>query len=220
MSIKAVIFDMDGVLLNSEPLHDAANLQILRDAGIEADSSVTDPYVGRTSETMWGALKEQLQLTASVDSLVERQWEDVIRALPDSGIEASEGLHELLAYIEDHSIRATIASSSHGAFVEAVLSHLDIEPFFEGYTCGEEIIHSKPAPEIFLLAADKLGVSPSECLVIEDSSAGVRAGKAAGMFTVGYENPTSVGQDVSVADVTVKHLSDVRHILAKKNADA
>jgi beta-phosphoglucomutase-like phosphatase (HAD superfamily) len=209
---------MDGVLLNSEPLHDEINLQMLREEGVEADSSVTDPYVGRTSEAMWGALKEQLHLTKSIDSLIERQWAKVIRALPDSGIKASEGLHDLLTYIEDHSIRATIASSSRGAFVEAVLRHLDVASFFEGYTSGEEIVHSKPAPDIFLLAAHKLGVSPSECLVIEDSSAGVRAGKAAGMFTVGYSNPTSEGQDVSGADVTVMHLSDVRLILDEMNA--
>lgn len=220
MPIKAVLFDMDGVLLNSEPLHDEVNLQILREEGIEADSSVTDPYVGRTSEAMWGDLIEQLHLTKSIDSLIERQWADVIRALPHSGIEASEGLLDLLTYMEDHFIRATIASSSRGAFVEAVLRYLRIERFFEGYTCGEDIVHSKPAPDIFLLAARKLGVSPSECLVIEDSSAGVRAGKAAGMFTVGYRNPTSEGQDVSVADVTVMHLSDIRHILAEKNAVA
>jgi beta-phosphoglucomutase-like phosphatase (HAD superfamily) len=169
---------------------------------------------------MWGALTEQLHLTKSIDSLIERQWADVIHALPDSGIEASEGLIDLLTYIDDHFIRATIASSSRGAFVEAVLRHLHVERFFEGYTCGEEIVHSKPAPDIFLLAARKLGVSPSECLVIEDSSAGVRAGKTAGMFTVGYRNPTSEGQDVSAADVTVTHLSDVRLILAEKNAAA
>jgi beta-phosphoglucomutase-like phosphatase (HAD superfamily) len=218
MPIKAVLFDMDGVLLDSEPLHDAINLQILRELGVEADSSVTDPFVGRTSEALWGALKEQLLLSESIEVLTERQWAYVIRALPDSGIEASEGLHDLLTYIEEHSIRATIASSSRGAFVEAVLEHLGIARYFEGYTCGVDIVHSKPAPDIFLLAAEKLGVLPSECLVIEDSSAGVRAGKAAGMYTVGYVNPTSEGQDVSAADVMVVNLADVRHIIAQKNA--
>jgi len=208
---------MDGVLLNSEPLHDETNLKILSDLGVEADSSVTDPYVGRTSEALWKALRERFQLEMSIEDLMDRQWDTNIRNLPESGIGPSDGLCELLQYLRDNHLRATVASSSRGAFVEAVLDYLGISSFFEGYTCGEEIKNSKPAPDIFLLAAKKMGVLPSECLVIEDSSAGVRAGKAAGMFTIGYVNPTSEGQDVSSADITVSNLADVRRILAEKD---
>jgi len=218
MPVKAVLFDMDGVLLNSEPLHDDTNLEILRDLGVEADRSITDPYVGRTSEALWGDLRERFQLGLSIEELMDRQWETNIRALPHSGIGPSAGLDDLLQYLKEHHIRATVASSSRGTFVASVLEHLQIRDFMEGYTCGEEVEHSKPAPDIFLLAAEKMHVSPSECMVIEDSSAGVRAGKAAGMFTVGYANPTSEGQDVSVADVVVHHLADVRRILDEKNS--
>jgi len=214
MPIKAVLFDMDGVLLNSEPLHDETNLKILSDLGVEADSSVTDPYVGRTSEALWKALKERFQLEMSIEDLMDRQWDTNIRNLPESGIGPSDGLCELLQYLRDNHFRATVASSSRGVFVEAVLDYLGISSFFEGYTCGEEINNSKPAPDIFLLAAKKMNVLPSECLVIEDSSAGVRAGKAAGMVTIGYVNPTSEGQDVSSADITVSNLADVCRILA------
>jgi beta-phosphoglucomutase-like phosphatase (HAD superfamily) len=86
----------------------------------------------------------------------------------------------------------------------------------EGYTCGEEVRKSKPEPDIFLLAAQKLGVRPEECVVIEDSTAGVRAGLAAGMFTIGYLNPTSDGQDVTPADQVVKHLADAVQVIRER----
>lgn len=208
MTVKAVLFDMDGVLLDSEPFHDETNLVLLRKYGVEADKSVTNPYIGRTSLELWMALKERFHLPATVEELIEEQWATNIRNLPSSGIGRSEGLDALLAFLSENGIRSTVASSSRRGFVEVVLDHLKLSSYMEGYTCGEEVKKSKPEPDIFLLAAGKLGVLPEECVVIEDSTAGVRAGLAAGMFTIGYINPTSDGQDVTPADQVVRHLAD------------
>lgn len=216
MRIQAVIFDMDGVLLDSEPFHDETNLSILRSYGIEADRSVTNPYIGRTGEALWEGLKASYpQIETSVQDLINLQWDINVKNIGQSGIGPSEGLSELLAYLERVGIRATVASSSKRAFVEAVLDHLRIRSKMEGFTTGEEVAKSKPAPDIFLLAADKLGVEPEACLVIEDSTAGVRAGKTAGMFTVGYLNPTSDGQDISAADVVVTRLIDTIGVIKR-----
>ena len=213
MTVKAVLFDMDGVLLDSEPFHDETNLILLRKYGVEADKSVTNPYIGRTSTELWTALKERFHLPVTVEELIEEQWAMNIRNIPSSGIGRSEGLDPLLAFLSENKIRSTVASSSRRGFVEAVLEHLKLSAYMEGYTCGEEVEKSKPEPDIFLLAARKLGVSPEECVVIEDSTAGVRAGLAAGMFTIGYVNPTSEGQDVSPADQVVRHLADAVPII-------
>lgn len=218
--IQAVIFDMDGVLLDSEPLHDETNLEILRSFGIEADKSVTNPYVGRTSEALWSAMIEKYELPADIEELINEQWRLTVRALPGSGIRASEGLDELLNYIRDKNILASVASSSRNDFVEAVFDHLGLWPHMEAYTGGREIRHGKPDPEIYLLAAKKIHIDPICCLAVEDSTAGVMSAKTAGMFTVGYKNPTSEGQDVSGADRVISSLTEICALLDELNASA
>jgi len=217
--IRAVLFDMDGVLVDSEPFHDEVNLILLRRFGVEADQSVTNPFIGRTSEALWTAMKERFSLPLPVPELIELQWQTALTNLPDSGLAPSSGLIELIAHLRTHGIRMTVASSSRGSFVKAMLRHLGIWDDMEGFTCGEEPEHGKPAPDIFLLAASKIGMTPDHCLVIEDSTAGVAAGRGAGMFTVGYRNPTSDGQDVSAANRVVDDLSGVIAIIDECNHD-
>jgi HAD superfamily hydrolase (TIGR01509 family) len=212
--IKAVLFDMDGVLLDSEPFHDEVNLLILRKFGIDADKSVTNPFIGRTSEALWSELGPRFAIPLSIEELIELQWSTLLEKLPGSGLVPSKGLLPLLDGLETRQIRLTVASSSRARFVEAVLRYLDIWDRMEGFTCGQEVEHGKPAPDIFLLAAHKLGVSPNECMVIEDSTAGVAAGLAAGMLTIGYRNPTSDGQDISRADHVIEDLQEVIDILS------
>lgn len=211
--IEAVLFDMDGVLLDSEPFHDEINLLILRSFGVDADTSVTNPFIGRTSEALWSELGPRFHIPLPIGELIELQWSTLLEKLPTSGLAPSTGLLPLLDALEQRGIRSTVASSSRGAFVEAVLCHLGIRERVEGFTCGQEVKHGKPAPDIFLLAAEKLGVEPGNCLVIEDSTAGVTAGMAAGMLTIGYRNPTSDGQDISKADYVVDSLTEIPDIL-------
>ena len=218
--IEAVLFDMDGVLVDSEPFHDEVNLVLLRRFGVAADQSVTNPFIGRTSEALWTAMKEKFSLPLPVPELIELQWQTALANLPESKLAPSSGLRELIVRLHEQGIRMTVASSSRGSFVEAMLRHLGLWEDMEGFTCGEEPEHGKPAPDIFLLAAAKLGVAPERCLVIEDSTAGVAAGRSAGMFTVGYRNPTSDGQDVTSATRVVNDLRDVIAIIDECNAKA
>lgn len=215
--IRAIIFDMDGVLLDSEPLHDQTNIEILKSYGIEADASVTDPFVGRTSEALWTEMKAIYSLPDTVEALIARQWSMNIKALPSSGIVASKGLEDILAFALARELSLSVASSSRGDFVEAVFDHLNLWPFMEAYTSGMEIDHGKPAPDIYLLAAQKISMPVEECLAVEDSTAGVKSAKAAGMITVGYRNPTSQGQNVDHADYVVDSLSDICDIIDKIN---
>lgn len=163
---------------------------------------------------------EKYDLPADIEELIDEQWRLTVRALPGSGIRASEGLGELLEYIRNKNILASVASSSRNDFVEAVFDHLGLWPHMEAYTGGREIRNGKPDPEIYLLAAKKIGIDPGNCLAVEDSTAGVMSSKAAGMFTVGYKNPTSEGQDVSAADRVVTNLSEICALLDELNASA
>jgi len=218
MPIKAVLFDMDGVLLDSEPLHVKINSEIYRELGIVVDDTLVSEFVGRTSSDRWTRIIDRFHLANTVEELSGRQWNALIAALRDSGLGPSVGLDVLLSFLKEKHIRATIGSASKGTFVEAVIDYLQLRGDMEGSTTGDEVIHCKPSPDIFLLAAKKLGIDPPQCLVIEDSSAGVAAGKAAGMYVVGYENPTSPGQDLSLADKTVRNLAEVCTILQELGA--
>lgn len=217
MPISVVLFDMDGVLLDSEPFHDKVNEDIYNALGIVVDKADVNEFIGRTSNHRWMCLKEKYHLSRTVDELNDWQWKALVEELPDFGVGASDGLDSLLLFLKQNNIRASIASSSRNTFVEAVMDHLDLHEDMEGYTCGDEVANCKPAPDIFLLAASKMGVSPEQCLVIEDSAAGVSAAKAAGMYAVGYDNPTSEGQDLSLADVTVRNLADISGIISALN---
>lgn len=211
--ISAIIFDMDGVLLDSEPYHDQTTTSILESYGAEGAYEAIRPYVGRSSEDMWIAMKAKYNIPASVEDLIELQWKKNVSGLPDSGLERSEGLSELLDYCLEKGIRVAVASSSRQDFVEAVFDHLKLWPYVEVFASGAEVENGKPMPDIFLLAATRLDIDPERCLVIEDSTAGVQAGRMAGMYTVGYDNPTSGGQNVTAADVVIQSLNEVPKII-------
>lgn len=217
MSIKSVIFDMDGVILDSEPMHDIASGNVLRDFGVEPSHDLFNPFVGASSDTLWRAMKEKFGLEASVDELLDKQWSNVIAVLRGSQAPASRGLLELLEYLRDKDIHISVASSSRRDFIDEVFEKLGISSYIEQVTSGFEVSHGKPAPDVFLLAASKIGVEPKNTLVVEDSTNGVAAALAAEMFTVGYINPTSVGQSVSRANRTVDCLSDIIAIVDELN---
>ncbi|MBR5418428.1 MAG: HAD-IA family hydrolase [Clostridiales bacterium] len=211
--ISAVIFDMDGVLLDSEPYHDQTTTSILESYGAKGAYEAIRPYVGRSPEDMWAAMKIKYDIPASVEDLVELQWKKNVSGLAESGLERSEGLSELLEFCHSKGIRVAVASSSRQDFMEAVFDHLDLWKYVEVFASGAEVENGKPMPDIFLLAATRLDVDPERCLVVEDSTAGVQAGRMAGMYTVGYDNPTSGGQNVNAADVVVKSLGEIPKII-------
>ena len=211
--ISAVIFDMDGVLFDSEPYHDQTTTSILESYGAKGAYEAIRPYVGRSPEDMWAAMKTKYDISASVEDLVELQWKKNIAGLKDSGLERSEGLSELLEFCHNKGIRVAVASSSRQDFMEAVFDHLDLWKYVEVFASGSEVENGKPMPDIFLLAATRLDIDPERCLVVEDSTAGVQAGRMAGMYTVGYDNPTSGGQNVNAADVVVKSLAEIPKII-------
>ncbi len=213
--ISAVIFDMDGVLLDSEPFHDQTTTSILESYGAKGAYEAIRPFVGRSPEDMWAAMKVKYDIPASVEDLVELQWKKNVAGIKDSGLERSEGLSELLDFCHEKGIRIAVASSSRQDFVEAVFDHLNIWPYVEVFASGSEVENGKPMPDIYLLAATRLDIDPERCLVVEDSTAGVQAGRMAGMYTVGYDNPTSGGQNVEAADVVVKSLKEIPKIISQ-----
>ena len=211
--LKAVLFDMDGVLLDSEPLHDKIAILVLQKFGIEANHDILNKYVGSSSKVMWEDLVVRFSLPSTSEELLDLYWKTIIDELKISGIQASEGILVLLENLRASKIVTAVAASSRRDFILAVMDYIGIAGYMDEIVDGFSIKNGKPAPDIYLEAARRLGVKSDECLVIEDSTNGINAGKNAGMKVVGYDNPTSLGQSMERADYVVKRLVQVVDII-------
>jgi beta-phosphoglucomutase family hydrolase len=214
---KAVIFDMDGVLIDSQPLHYAADVAVLRNAGYMATTECVAECAGMATLERFRKYRTRFNLTFNMKEILDEQKQILMRnfekALNSKRLTAIDGIPELLAYIGDKHIKIALASSSSNALIELVVGKTGIRHYFSVMVSGEDVRVSKPAPDVFIFAAEKLGISPKHCLVIEDSANGIRAAKNAGMRCVAYLNPTSKGQDTSFADFTVKRFDEVYGLL-------
>ncbi len=207
--MKAVIFDMDGVLIDSEPLHTLADNQILIDSGITAPATYFERFVGWTNQSMWEEIKKDYHIAASAEELMELQMPLKIKLLQAGDYIPIPGIVDLLEQITGMNIPIAIASSSPRQFIEAVLEKLGLKNYVKLWLSGEEVERGKPAPDIFLKVAELLNVNPNDCIVIEDSSSGVSAAKKAGMRCIGFRNINSGNQDLSGADIIVNKIDDI-----------
>ena len=207
--INAVIFDLDGVLIDSEPLHCLADNQLLKDLGIDTPENYFDRFTGLTDSAMWGAIKTDYLITKSIDELKLMQVPIKLKLLQEGDYKAISGTVELLEEIKKRHLPIAIASSSPRRFIEAVVQKIGIAQYIVTIVSGEEVEQSKPEPDIFLKAARLLNVNPSECLVVEDSKSGTIAAKKAGMKCIGYQNLNSGNQDLSEADFIVNDIKEI-----------
>lgn len=206
---QCVIFDMDGVIIDSEPLHYRVFEDHCKDLGFKASTAEYDSFIGSAEAEMFAYLREKYRLPETVESLVENKrlrFLEYLRGLDEKPIPGVEALVRALAA---RNIKLALASSSDMAIIDAVLDKFNMAQLFDVVVSGAALERSKPAPDIFLRAAALLGVSPDVCLVIEDSKNGVTAAKAAGMKCIGYYNPNSGGQDLSAADRIISRFSEL-----------
>ncbi len=213
-SIRAIIFDMDGVIIDSEHVHHDLERQMFELLGIRVTRAEHASFTGQTVWTMWSALKERFGLNQSVEELrmMKKQLFYKELASPDCRVSLIDGVVDFIADARHRGLRLAVASSSSQLHVEYMVDRFGLSAYFDGLFGGDLVVHSKPAPDLFLFAAEQLGVEPSGCLVIEDSANGVRAGKAAGMTVVGFRNPNSGEQDLSLADFVVDNYLDFPYI--------
>lgn len=207
--IKALIFDMDGVIIDSEPIHFESDKMAMREYGIEITDEILNNYVGVTNPVMLAELKEIYSLDCSVDELLHKQLKYKFELFGTKKLKMIDGIRELIDLLKGKGIKVGLASSSPGEFIELILKNLGIINFFDVIVSGEAVSESKPAPDIFLKASALLGVAPDDCLVIEDSEHGVKAAKSAGMGCIGYANANSGNQDLSMADLSVASIRDI-----------
>ncbi|MNW50994.1 2-deoxyglucose-6-phosphate phosphatase [compost metagenome] len=207
--LKAFIFDMDGVIIDSEPLHYEIDIETMKYFGHVIEHQQLDKYVGMTNPEMWKHIREEHQVVQSVEEIIGYQLDRKISGLRALEIEPIEGIRELIHELKKRGYLVGIASSSPRLFIEEVVSKFGIAEHFDCIVSGEEVAKGKPAPDVYLAAAAELGVEPANCLVLEDSQNGVLAAKAADMRCIGFVNPNSGNQDLSSADEIVEHISDI-----------
>lgn len=206
MSIRAVIWDMDGVIVDSGPLHFKAWQELAGERGIEFTEVEFKNLFGMRNpdilNKLFGKLSpEELKYLSS-------KKEDNFRSLVRLGVKAMPGVIPLLQKLKATGIKQAIASSTPLQNINLILTVLKISEMFDTIVSDEDVTYGKPAPEAFLLAANRLGVSPEGCLVIEDAIAGVKAAKNAGMKLIAVTNTVS-GSELELADLVVDSLEEV-----------
>lgn len=209
--LKGVIFDMDGVIYDSEPIHFLLEKEIFRNLGIEVSEEEHHSFVGTSSYYMWEALKNKYELKQLIDDLVKLERGGYLEILINKKKELSpiEGVVGLIEMLKNNNLKLAVASSSSLEVIERVVDLFGFGIYFDNLTSGDCVERSKPEPDIFLYSANKLGIDPADCLVIEDSYHGVKAAKKAGMKCIGYRNMNSGDQDLSKADFIIENYDSI-----------
>jgi HAD superfamily hydrolase (TIGR01509 family) len=206
---KAVNFDMDGLIVDTEPLYMIALSKVAQARGKSYPLSLKQEMMGRRAIDSLRIFKERLGLSDSVEELLKERDEIFEDLLEKEKIKPMPGFFELLDNINKLSLKKAISSSSKREWIDIILKKLGIFSEFEVIISGDEVTHGKPHPEIYLLSLKRLNVSPKECIVFEDTVTGVESAKSAGLYCIAVPNQFSKGQDFSKADLVVDSLERI-----------
>jgi HAD superfamily hydrolase (TIGR01509 family) len=208
---RAVIFDLDGVIVDSEPLHQEAFRLLMGELGIE-ESAIGDwnRFVGTADRPVLLQLIEGRSVAQSADALLERKGALFLELLR----QREPIFPEIPALVEDLARRyvMAVASGSLRTAIAGVLGMRGLRQHFQHAISVQDVARGKPAPDLFLRAAELLGVTPSDCVVIEDSAPGVAAARAAGMRVIAITNTTEAGR-LAGADAVVGSFGEIRGLL-------
>ena len=181
----AVLFDMDGVLVASGPAHAASWKMLAAQHGLKITDEQFAACFGQTSRDIirkWW----QTDLTDEQVRALDDEKERLYRELVTGMVPLTIGVRETLAALQGAGFKLAVATSAPPENLELVLREARLEPYFAATVHGRDIEHGKPAPDVYLLAAERCGLKPANCVVIEDAPVGIQAGRAAGMPTIGF----------------------------------
>lgn len=205
VAMHAVIFDMDGVIVDSEPYSMRALIEVLREHGIDPTPEDLQRSYGRTIREDFAHYFRKYGVTADLDAAIVRKHARYCQ-LAAGQLKPFPGVMALVERLRRHGYRLGLASSGSQAKVELGMHALSINGIFDTIVTGDDVTQSKPHPEIYLLAARRLGVEPAACVVIEDAPAGVQAAKRAGMRCIAVTNSVARAQLLE-ADLIVDSLT-------------
>lgn len=185
--LQAVVFDLDGLIANSEDLYEQAGQSVLQRRGKAYDAALRDQMMGRPAVDALRLMIDYHALSDTLEDLAGECRRD-LELLLATALGAMPGLIDLLAFLQARELPLAVATSSTGDYAKYVLGHLEIDHHFRFVLTADDIRCGKPDPEVYLLAAQQMEISPSQMMVLEDSANGCRAAVAAGAFTIAVPN--------------------------------
>jgi len=209
--LKCVIFDMDGVIIDSEPLHKKAYFETFEFVGADVSEELYHTFTGSSTLNAFQKLVNHFNLDENPEDLVQekrRRYVDYFEN--DPNLHLVEGVEEIIKYFYNKGYTLILASSSAMVNINRVFDRFDLQQYFKAKISGADLKASKPHPEIFEKAA-VLGDHPKEhCIVIEDSDNGIKAANDAGIFVFGYKNPLVDNQTLENADSVIEHFNELK----------
>ncbi|HPW34359.1 MAG TPA: HAD family phosphatase [Candidatus Paceibacterota bacterium] len=212
--ISAVIFDMDGVISDTQKFHAKIESDLLSRYGISVSSEeITKKYAGVKTIEIFDELLKNQSIAYNLDDLMEEKWKQMTN-LADQSVDEIDGSVELIKRLYQAGLKMAVASASNLEYVSRVIKTLNLNEYFGFLASGDMVKKGKPNPDIFLLAASKIGIEPTKCLVIEDGISGMIAAKSGGMKCIGLieskerEYPTN-NLVTSLKEITLDYISNL-----------
>lgn len=208
--IQTVIFDMDGVIVDTEPVHHFAYQQHFEQLKIDVSPEMYASFTGNSTKNIYERLKTTFQLNTDIQTLVETK-RNLFNAAFDQkqDLYLLDGVEELIQELKENDIQLVLASSSAKVTIKRIFDRFDLHTYFSHQVSGEDFPKSKPHPAIFQHAAFLAKTAVEKCIVIEDSTNGIMAAKSAGIYCVGYKSVHSKLQDYSLADQVISHFNEL-----------
>lgn len=199
---RAVVFDLDGVLWDGEPIYFEAFNVVLEPYGHRMTMDDYNNIIGTSVEASWDWVLKRFGITESPTKFYQRSYDAVLELLKQP-VAPLPGVRALVAEIKRRRLPLGLASASLREWVDATLRGIGLDEEFDATVSASEVEHSKPAPDLYLAAADRLGVPPAVCLAFEDTRAGIASAKAAGMFAVQIRASSTALPPIEQADVVI-----------------
>ncbi len=208
--IKAVLFDMDGVIIDSEPIHRKAYFKMFSEVGIDVPEEEYESYTGKSTVSICKKLCSNYELQQKPEELVaikRKYFYDIFDN--DPSVHLIDGVLPLIQNYYKNGLKLVLASSASMRNINSIFKRFDLDQYFIGKVSGAELKESKPHPEIFEKAAEMTGFSREECMVIEDSTNGISAAHSASIFCTAFKSPHSEGQNYDLANLVISDFEEI-----------